>query len=148
MTASQQRITAIALLIAMALLYMYTDQQQAYYEATAPAQINQMLEDISSWQEQDLSRHLSQEAKDITSPSQLSNVLALYRPLGDFQKIEQLHFSKLASALSFFGKKIVSYTGEVLFSSGQAKLTITLIHEHQRLKISNINISSEALDNQ
>ncbi|WP_019528120.1 hypothetical protein [Dasania marina] len=144
------RLVIISFLAIVAGLFVYTDRQEAHYQATAPDQISAMLQDIDSWQAADLSQHLSSAAKSVVSPQQLSNVLDLYRPLGQFERIEELHFSRLASALSLLGTRYISYSGIVQYSRGHAELTITLVHDEtapdsDKLKISNINMSSPAL---
>lgn len=145
MLSNQLRLVVIIILIVLAALYVYTGKQESYYQSTAPNQISYMLQDIDSWEAKELNQHLSAEAKAVVSPSQLANVLTLYRPLGRFQHIEELHFSRLASALSLFGKTYISYSGYVQYSSGRAELTITLVPEGNRLAISNINMSSPAI---
>lgn len=146
----RMRLVIIALLALVAALFVYTNKQEAHYRAIAPDQIHAMLQDIDSWQAADLSQHLSSAAKSVVSPQQLSNVLDLYRPLGRYEGIVELHFSRLASALSLLGDKYISYSGIVQYSGGQAELTITLVHdeaapESGKLKISNINMSSPRL---
>ena len=145
MMSNQLRAICFIFLLIMAALYFYTGKQADYYNATAPQQIAYILADIDSWQEDDLREHLSLEATQVITPEQLKNVLAFYRPLGQFQKIEELHFSKLASALSLLGKKYISYSGYAIYRGGRTELTITLVEEDNRLKISNINMNSPAL---
>ncbi|MGK0440874.1 MAG: hypothetical protein ACJA0N_000669 [Pseudohongiellaceae bacterium] len=145
MMPNQLRAICFILLLIAGALYLYTGNQKEHYNATAPDEIAHMLQDIDSWQADALSSHLAQEAKKIITPEQLSNVLAFYRPLGRFDKIESLHFSRLASALSLLGKTYIGYSGHVLYQGGRAELTITLVKEDNRLKISNINMSSQAL---
>lgn len=145
MMSNQLRAICFVFLLIMAALYFYTGKQADYYNASAPQQIAYILADIDSWQEQDLNKHLSIEAKQVITPTQLTNVLAFYRPLGSFQKIEELKFSRLASALSLFGKKYIGYSGFAIYRGGRVELTITLVEEDNRLKISNINMTSPAL---
>jgi len=145
MMSTQLRAICFVFLLIAGALYFYTGKQADHHNATAPSQIAYMLADIDSWEEADLRKHLSQEAKDVITSEQLANVLAFFRPLGRFQKIEELQFSKLASALSLFGKKYISYSGFAVFRGGRAEMTITLVQENNRLKISNINMTSPAL---
>lgn len=139
------RAVSVVLLLIMTALYLYTDKQQDYYQAVAPPQISHMLTEISDWQANSLNRHLSLEAKQVVTLDQLKNVLEQYRPLGRFQRIETLHFSRLASALSVVGEKYIAYSGSVLFEAGSADITLTLVEENNRLLISNINLSSGVL---
>ncbi len=145
MMSNPLRIVIIILLLIMAALYAYTGKQETHYQTIAPDEISYMLQDIDNWQADSLNQHLSLEAKTVVTPSQLSNVLNLYRPLGNFQRIEELHFSRLASALSLVGKKYIGYSGTARYSKGLAELTITLVEEDGQLKISNINMSSPAI---
>ena len=136
------RAVSVALLLIMAALYFYTDKQQSHYQTIAPQQISHMLSEISDWQTDSLSKHLSFEAKQVISTEQLNKVLQQYQPLGRFQKIEALNFSRIASALSLLGKKYIAYNGRVSFAHQQADITITLVEENNRLLISNINLST------
>lgn len=74
MMSNQLRAICFIFLIIVAALYVYTGNQEEHYNATAPSQIAYMLADIDSWEESSLRDHLSQEAKDVITAEQLSNV--------------------------------------------------------------------------
>ena len=125
-------------------LYLYTGEQRDFYNADARPAAERMIKDISQWQIDTLTQHLSTQARATLDDQQLQKLLAHYRQFGDLIEIQVLEFSRLASALSLLGKPRISYQGEARYSQTNTRITITLIVENGHYRIYNFSI--HALD--
>jgi hypothetical protein len=137
---NQLRIATLSLLILSIGLYFYTDNQQKYYDFYAKPAAKEILKDISSWQEDALLKHLSKEARNTLNDQQLLQLLNHYRQFGELQSLQELQFSRLASALSVFGSKRINYQTTAIFTNGEANVNLTLISEDEQYKIYNLTI--------
>ncbi|MBS0424477.1 MAG: hypothetical protein JSR71_08670 [Proteobacteria bacterium] len=121
------RAIVALLLTLVVMLYFYTNREKDYYSKSAEPAITQILSDISSWKKQKLLVHLAPETKQTITDEQLDELLTHYRSFGRFQSIEELNFSRTASAFSLFGEKRINYSGLAKFDAGSISLNITLI---------------------
>jgi hypothetical protein len=138
---SQLRITTLLLLTVCIGLYFYTSSQQDYYDQYAKPVAATILNDISSWQQSALENHLSAEARQTLNDQQLGQLVDHYRQFGELQSLQELQFSRLASALSLFGKPRINYQTNARFSSGEAHINLTLIPAANSYKIYNLTIN-------
>lgn len=121
------RIIVAILLTLVAMLYFYTNREKDYYSKSAEPAVAQILTEISSWKKQALLIHLAPEAKQTVNDEQLEKLMNLYRSFGRFQSIQELDFSRTASAFSLVGEKRINYSGIANFDIGPVRLNITLI---------------------
>ena len=121
------RIIVAILLTLVAMLYFYTNREKDYYSKSAEPAVTQILTEISSWKKQALLIHLAPEAKQTVNDEQLEKLMNLYRSFGRFQSIQELDFSRTASAFSLVGEKRINYSGIANFDIGPVRLNITLI---------------------
>jgi len=121
------RIIVAILLTLVAMLYFYTNREKDYYSKSAEHAVAQILTEISSWKKQALLIHLAPEAKQTVNDEQLEKLMNLYRSFGRFQSIQELDFSRTASAFSLVGEKRINYSGIANFDIGPVRLNITLI---------------------
>lgn len=121
------RIIVAILLTLVAMLYFYTNREKDYYSKSAEPAVAQILTEISSWKKQVLLIHLAPEAKQTVNDEQLDELMNLYRSFGRFQSIQELDFSRTASAFSLVGEKRINYSGIANFDIGPVRLNITLI---------------------
>jgi hypothetical protein len=123
-------------------LYFYTDSQQQYYDNSAKLITADMLMEISSWQREPLLKHLSIDAQKTLTNQQLEKLLDHYQQqFGQLKSIDNLQFSRIASALSLFGSKRINYQTNATFSNGRAHINITLVVVDNSFKIYNFTIS-------
>ncbi len=122
-------------------LYFYTNNQKDYYDAQAKPAAQQMIIAISGWQKSALTNHLSEQALQTLNDQQLDKLLTHYRQFGQLQSLQELQFSRLASALSLFGQRHINYQADAVFSSGSAHINLTLIPHDSGYKIYNFTIS-------
>lgn len=141
MSKSHLRIATLFLLTLSIGLYFYTDAQQDYYDQYAKPAAETILTDISRWEAAALRQHLSQEATQTLTPSQLEQLLNHYRQFGELQQLNTLEFSRLASALSIFGQPRINYQTNAQFSNGAAHINLTLTQEPSGYKIYNLTIN-------
>lgn len=134
------RILIAAVLFAIAGLYLHTSRQEDFYQQKALLAIDNILIEISDWQQNSMEKHLSAQTKASISQQQMNTLLESYRHLGKYHKTRYLEFSKLMSALSLVGGKRISYQGVVEFDSGPTDITITLLEDNNRFFIYNLNI--------
>lgn len=117
-----------AFLFVVGALYWYSGQQEQHYDAAARRYLQQALTDIGSWQRAALKRQLAEPALQTIDDKQLDALIERYRGLGAFKRVDDLQFSRLTAALSFFNSNILlSYHGTAVFDNGNAPLTATLI---------------------
>lgn len=121
------RIIVAILLTLVAMLYFYTNREKDYYSKSAEPAVTQILTEISSWKKQALLIHLAPEAKQTVNDEQLEKLMNLYRSFGRFQSIQELDFSRTASAFSLVGEKRINYSGIANFDTGPVRLNITLV---------------------
>ena len=121
------RIIVAILLTLVAMLYFYTNREKDYYSKSAEPAVAQILTEISSWKKQALLIHLAPEAKQTVNDEQLEKLMNLYRSFGRFQSIQELDFSRTASAFSLVGEKRINYSGIANFDTGPVRLNITLV---------------------
>ena len=140
MTTDQLRGTCLVLLCLFAGLYFYTDEQQSYYDNHAKPAAEQILKDISNWEQATLLANLSPAAQSTLDQQQLDKLLAHYRKFGQLESIDGLEFSKLASALSLFGDARINYQSDASFSQGRARVNLTLEHDGNNYKLYNFSI--------
>jgi hypothetical protein len=138
---SQLRTATLLLLTLSIGLYFYTDSQQDYYDQHAKPVAATILNDISSWQQSALENHLSNDARQTLNDQQLVQLLNHYRQFGELQSLQELQFSRLASALSLFGKPRINYQANARFSSGEAHINLTMIATADSYKIYNLTIN-------
>lgn len=121
------RIIVAILLTLVAMLYFYTNREKDYYSKSAEPAVAQILTEISSWKKQVLLIHLAPETKQTVNDEQLEELMSFYRNFGRFQSIQELDFSRTASAFSLVGEKRINYSGIANFDTGPVRLNITLI---------------------
>ena len=121
------RIIVAAFLSLAIMLFFYTGREKDFYSRSAEPAITQILKDISSWDKSVLLRHLAPETKQVINDEQLENILAQYRQFGRFKTVQELNFSRMASAFSLIGEKHINYSGTADFDVGLISLNITLV---------------------
>lgn len=141
MTTDQLRVICLFLLCTFVGLYFYADRQQDYYDSRAKPVAEQLLQEISNWEQATLLKHLSNEAQSTLDQQQLNKLLAHYRQFGQLQSLDNLEFSKMASALSLFGKKHINYQSDASFTGGRVHINLTLIPYGDGYKIYNFTIN-------
>lgn len=134
------QIIILIALFAAGLLYWYSGQQQAHYDVAAQRYLQLALTDISTWQRDNIKRHLTPAALANIDDKQIDALIERYRNLGTFKRIDDVQFARLTAALSFFSSNILlSYHGTARFEQGNASLAITLIAAEGRFQIYNFS---------
>ncbi len=137
------RIIIVVALFAVGLLYWYSKQQEAHYDAAAQRYMQQALTDIASWQRDKIKQHLTAAALANIDDKQIDALIGRYRELGAFKRVDDVQFARLTAALSFFSRNILlSYHGTARFEHGSASLAITLIAGEGRFQIYNFSFGS------
>ncbi len=121
------RIIIATLLTLAIMLYFYTGREKDFYSRSAEPAVSQILNELSSWEKQALLLHLAPEAKQTITEEHLEKILSLYRGFGRFKSIQELNFSRTASAFSLVGEKRINYSGIANFDGGLINLNITLV---------------------
>lgn len=133
----------VVILAVVGALYWYSGQQQQHYDDDARQYLRQALTDIGSWQRDNVRKHLAPATLAAIDGAQLDALLERYRGLGAFQRADDLQFSRLAAALSFFSSNILlSYHGNAVFEHGSASLAITVIPHAGRFQIYNFSFGA------
>lgn len=133
-------IIAVLLTIAI-MLYIHTDREKRLYSETAEPAVVQILAEISTWKKEPLLRHMAPEAKATITDEQLDQLIELYRTFGRFYSIDELDFSRTASAFSLFGEKRINYSGVADYSTGPINVNITLVERGGYFVIYNFTLS-------
>ncbi|MDR4517037.1 MAG: hypothetical protein MRK00_06585 [Nitrosomonas sp.] len=121
------RLIIAVLMTIVVMLYFHTNREQKFYSTTAEPAAAQILKEISTWEKEPLLRHLAPEAKQTITDEQMDQLLDHYRSFGRFYSIDELDFSRTASAFSLFGEKRINYSGVADYSSGPVNVNITLV---------------------
>jgi len=145
-SSSSLRIVIAILLTAVIMLYFYTDREQSYYRDSAEPAVAQILSEISTWEKEPLLRHLTPEAKQTITNEQLEKLLNHYRSFGSFYSIDELDFSRTASAFSLFGEKRINYSGIADYSTGPVNVNMTLVERDGYFLVYNFTLSRVSED--
>ena len=135
------RIIVAAFLTLAIMLFFYTGREKDYYSRSAEPAITQILKEISSWDKSLLLLHLAPETKQVITDEQLENILTDYRQFGRFKSLQELNFSRMASAFSLIGEKHINYSGKADFEGGEISLNITLVERGGFFLIYNFALS-------
>ncbi|WP_145999170.1 hypothetical protein [Oceanicoccus sp. KOV_DT_Chl] len=141
MNTDNLRMATLVLLILCVGLYFYTGEQQDFYDRHAKPVAENMLQELSQWRREALLKYLSDEARQTLTESQINKLLDHYRQFGQLKSIDDLEFSRLASALSLFGRAHINYRSDASFSGGRAHINITLTPAPSGYKIYNFSIN-------
>ncbi len=140
------RIIVFILLTGFVAIFFHTGRQKDHYEASAPKAIAQILTEISSWEKPVLLRHLAAEAKQTINDEQLAQLFKLYKGFGQFRSIEELDFSRTASALSLVGEKRINYSGTAHFDAGLVNVNMTLVERGGYFKVYNFALTKASAE--
>lgn len=135
------RIIVFILLTGIVAIYFYTGRQEDHYSTSAPKAINQILTEISSWEKPVLLRHLADETKQTINDDQLDQLFKMYKSFGRFRSINELSFSRAASAFSLIGEKRINYAGTAHFDTGLVNINMTLVERGGYFKIYNFALT-------
>ncbi len=135
------RFIVFLFLTSFVMLFFYTTQEKNHYQRSSEQAIHQILSEISSWQKTDLFRHLAPETKQTVGDAQLEELLNHYRGFGRFNSIDELGFSRMASAFSLFGEKRINYSGAAYFDVGLVNLNITLVERDGFFLVYNFSLT-------
>jgi succinylglutamate desuccinylase len=139
-------LAILVILLLVAALYGYAEQQQQRYDAAARAYLHGALAGIGQWQVAALQTQLDAEALAAIDNTQLEALVLRYRPLGDFIAVDELQFGRLAAALSLLSRHtLLSYSGQARFQQGSAHLTATLILRDGQFRLYNFNLGEPVL---
>ena len=140
------RIIVALLLTGVVMLYFYTDREQKNYRDSAEPAVKQILAEISTWEKEPLLRHLTPEAKQTITDEQLNQLLDRYRGFGTLRSVDELDFSRTASALSLFGEKRMNYSGIAHYSTGPVNINMTLVERGGYFLVYNFALSKASED--
>lgn len=133
-------LVTVIILVLVGSLYWYSGSQQERYDAPASAYLRAALTDIASWDSAALRRQLAPEASAAIDDAQMQALMARYRELGAFEDVTELHFGRLAAALSLLGgHTLLSYSGQARFANGTTPFTATLVHRDAQFRLYNLN---------
>ncbi|SFK13528.1 hypothetical protein SAMN05216302_100175 [Nitrosomonas aestuarii] len=135
------RFIIAVLMTAVIMLYFYTSREQEFYSDSAEPAVVQILAEISTWEKEPLLRHLTPEAKQTITDEQLDQLLDHYRSFGRFYTIDELDFSRTASAFSLFGEKRINYSGVADFSTGPVNVNVTMVERGGYFLIYNFTLT-------
>lgn len=135
------RFIVAVLLTLVVMLFFYTNREKDYYSKSAESAVSQILGDISSWEKATLLIHLAPEAKQTITDEQLERLMNHYRSFGRFRSIQELNFSRTASALSLIGEKRINYYGIASFDAGPVNLNITLVERSGYFLVYNFTLT-------
>lgn len=139
---SALRVFIVSGLILFGSLYYYSGEVEEHYADNARRYLDGALQRISSWESAALKAELSRTTLSHVSDSQLAELAEQYRSLGSYERMDELHFSRLSGALSLFSDAPrLSYSGKIYFDEGKAVMTATLTLQDQRFKLYNFNLS-------
>ena len=140
------RFIIAVLMTVVIMLYFHTNREQKFYSTTAEPAVAQILAEISTWEKEPLLRHLAPEAKQTITDEQLDQLLDHYRSFGRFYSIDELDFSRTASAFSLFGEKRINYSGVADYSNGPVNVNITLVERGGYFLVYNFTLGRAAED--
>jgi hypothetical protein len=135
------RMTILFLFVLCIGLYFYTDSQKKYYDRTAKPIATELLVAISDWQQDTLVNYLSTETRQAINEEQIGRMILHYQQFGPLNSIDDLQFSRIASALSLVGPIRINYQSDASYQSGRAHINITLTYNNDQLKIYNLSIT-------
>lgn len=140
------RLIVAGLLTIIIMLYFHSNREKNFYSTSAEPAVTQILADISTWQKESLLRHMAPEAKQAITDQQLDQLLDHYRSFGQFYAIDELDFSRTASAFSLFGEKRINYSGVADYSTGPVNVNITLVERGGYFLVYNFTLSRAKKD--
>ena len=128
-------------------LYIYMYVQSSHYEKTAVPYINEVLPKISTWNPALAKEYMAPEVLSRISPAELESLMLSLSKIGELKSVGEPEFKKKSSGEDMTSEQqpVVTYTLDAQYTSGEAKVTISLLDKGDTFSVYHFNFQTEAL---
>lgn len=138
------------ILLAIISVTGYTRYLASQYEDTAIPYVKMFIPEMSRWDPTIIKGYMPRESLESTPDESIIKIVEYLSKLGDLKEIGEPEFSKIISGAQGNkdeGKKVVVYTVDAVYETGDAEITINLLVKDDTYKVYNFHINSLALLN-
>lgn len=132
---------------AISALFIYKNVQSSHYKNTAVPYIKEVLPKISTWDPALAKDYMAPEVLSRVSSADLDNLMLSLSKIGELKSIGELTFESKASSENITSVQfpLVTYTLDAQYSSGKAKVTISLLDKGSSFDVYHFNFQTAAL---
>ena len=142
----------LAVVLSFTGIKFYTAYQAAQYNDTVVPLLQEVIPEMSTWQEDVFRKHISPEALEKVSPEKFTAIINKFSKLGALKTFEKPKFEEVADIRSDNAlmndnttRTTVTYTSNAEYENGEALITIKFVVNGEQLDIYYFNIQSMTL---
>ncbi|MDA3903340.1 MAG: hypothetical protein PF441_07840 [Desulfuromusa sp.] len=130
--------------------FIYGSMQSSQYDGTAVPYIMETLPKISTWDPEIVKQLMAPEVLKTVSAENLANILAALADIGELQSIGDATFKNKSTDgtggnVQLINEPVITYEVEAQYSTGDAKVIISMIDRGGSYEIYHFNFKSKAL---
>lgn len=133
--------------IGLSAYFFYGSYQSSLYDGRAVPYIQEVLPKISTWDPEVVKQYMAPEVLQTVTDENLQNIMGALAQIGELQSVGEMKFKKKATggAGDLVKDPVITYTVNAQYSSGDAKVTISLLDKGDSYEVYHFNFESEAL---
>ncbi|MFK5926227.1 MAG: hypothetical protein QM483_06330 [Desulfuromusa sp.] len=119
----------------------------AQYDDTAVPYIQKVLPELSTWNPDIVKQYMAPEVLRTVTAEELEGLMGALAKIGSLQSIGKLSFKNKSTLddVQLANHLLITYEVEALYSTGDAKITISLLGRDGSYDLYSFNFQSEAL---
>ena len=127
--------------------FYYGYYQSSQYDGTVGPYIQEVLPEISKWNPDIVSQYMAPEILQTVSAEDLKDLMGTLSKIGKLQSIGELSFKNKAAGdnVRFANHPVITYEVEAKYSTGDAKVIISLLDREGSYEIYHFNFQTKAL---
>ncbi len=131
----------------LAVFFTYRHMQASHYQATAIPYIKTVLPQISTWDPARVKEFMAPEVLERVSDEDLAALMTSLSQIGKLETIDDISFENKSSGehITRGQQPLVTYELETHYSSGEVKVTISLLDKGDSFDVYHFNFQSQAL---
>ena len=127
--------------------FIYNGVLSSRYDDTVGSYIQEVLPAISKWNPDIVRQYMAPEVLQTVSIEELEHLIAALSKIGTLQSIGKLSFRSKAEVddVRFEKRPLITYEVDAQYSTGDAKVTISLVDRDGAYDLYHFNFQSNAL---
>jgi len=137
----------VVFVIGISSYFFYGSYQSSLYDGRVTPYIQEVLPKISTWDPEIVKQCMASEVLKTVTDENLQNIMGALAQIGELQSIGEMTFKKKATGgvSDLVQEPVITYTVNAQYSSGEVKVTISLLDKGDSYKVYHFNFESEAL---